>query len=135
MRTDTLNPRDLFEKPIRYIIPSFQRPYVWTQDEQWEPLWDDVRNTAETYLEEIESSSGNNYEAEQNTSSHFLGAIVTQQVPSAIRDIERREVVDGQQRITTLQLLIDAIQYICEEYEIRSLSKRLSKFVANTISF
>ena len=38
MKTDILNPKDLFQKDVRYTIPLFQRPYVWTQDEQWEPL-------------------------------------------------------------------------------------------------
>ena len=131
MRTDILNPSELFQKPVRYIIPPFQRPYVWTQDEQWEPLWDDVRNTAENYLEELDRLGGDALNAEQNTPPHFLGAVVTQQVPTATRDIERREVVDGQQRITTLQLLIDAIQEVCEEQGLEYAAENLSALIAN----
>ncbi len=26
----------------RYMIPLFQRPYVWTWENQWEPLWEDI---------------------------------------------------------------------------------------------
>ena len=28
------------QKRVRYTIPPFQRPYVWSQDDQWEPLWE-----------------------------------------------------------------------------------------------
>lgn len=34
-------------------MPTFQCPYVWNQEEQWEPPWDDVRNAAERYLDEL----------------------------------------------------------------------------------
>ncbi len=131
LTTSILNPRDLFMKTVCYTIPTFQRPYVWTHDEQWEPLWNDVRNLAETYLEEFERCGNNHVQAEQRTQPHFLGAVVLQQVPTAARDIEQREVIDGQQRVTTLQLLLDAIQQICEEKGLRRVATRLSKLVIN----
>ena len=131
MKTDILTPKALFQKDVRYTIPAFQRRYVWTQDDQWEPLWDDVRNTAESYLDELDRSSNDSVEAEQHTAPHFLGAVVIQQVHTAARDLERREVIDGQQRMTTLQLLLDAVQYVCEELELRPEARRLSKLVTN----
>ena len=42
MQTEVLTPQALFFKVIRYEVPVFQRPYIWTQEEQWEPLWEDV---------------------------------------------------------------------------------------------
>ena len=134
MHTDILTPKDLFQKAVRYTIPPFQRPYVWSQDRQWEPLWEDVRNVAENYLEELECSGNNGVEAEQKTSPHFLGALVLKQVPTAAKEIDQREVIDGQQRVTTLQLLLDAIQQICEESDqpyIRRAARRLAKLVTN----
>jgi len=131
LTTSILNPKDLFQKTVCYTIPTFQRPYVWNHDDQWEPLWDDVRNLAETYLEELELCGDNRVQAEQRTMPHFLGAVVLQQVPTAARDIEQREVIDGQQRVTTLQLLLDAIQQICEEKGFRPVATRLSKLVIN----
>ena len=131
MHTDVLNPKDLFQKQVRYTIPAFQRPYVWSQEDQWEPLWDDVRNVAENYLDELEQAGNNRVQAEQQTAPHFLGAVVLQQVPTAAKDIEQREVIDGQQRVTTLQLLLDAIQQICEEQELRPVATRLAKLVTN----
>ena len=134
MHTDILTPKDLFQKDVRYTIPPFQRPYVWSQDDRWEPLRQDVRNVAENYLEELERSGNNGVEAEQKTSPHFLGAVVLKQVPTAAKEIDQREVIDGQQRVTTLQLLLDAIQQICEESDqpyIRRAARRLAKLAAN----
>lgn len=130
MRTDILNPKDLFQKDVRYTIPPFQRPYVWSQDNQWEPLWDDVRNVAENYLEELERTA-DSVDAQQKTAPHFLGAVVLKQVPTSARDLDEREVIDGQQRVTTLQLLLDAIQWICEGSELKRVARRLSKLVTN----
>ena len=131
MKTDILTPKSLFQKDIRYTIPEFQRPYVWNQDDQWEPLWDDVRNTSERYLEELDGSDNNSIEAERRTPPHFLGAVVLQQVQTSSKDFEQREVIDGQQRITTLQLLLDAVRYVCEELELKPEAKRLAKLVTN----
>ena len=134
MHTDILTPKDLFKKDVRYTIPPFQRPYVWSQDDQWEPLWEDVRNVAENYLEALERSGNDAVKAEQQTSPHFLGAVVLKQVPTAAKEIDQREVIDGQQRVTTLQLLLDAIQQICEESDqpyIRRAARRLAKLVTN----
>ena len=134
MHTDILNPKDLFQKQVCYTMPTWQRAYVWSKEDQWEPLWNDVRNLAENYLEELERSDNKSVEAEQRTTPHFLGAVVLQQVPTAAKDIEQREVVDGQQRITTLQLLLDAIQQIWEKSEksdVRQAATRLSKLVTN----
>ena len=85
-------------------------------------------------MEELERSDNNGIEAEQRTSPHFLGAVVLKQVPTAAKDIDRREVIDGQQRVTTLQLLLDAIQLICEESDqpyVKKAAMRLSRLVTN----
>ena len=134
MHTDILTPKDLFQKEVCYTIPPFQRPYVWSHDDQWEPLWEDVRNVADNYIEELEHSDNDGVEAQQNTSPHFLGAVVLKQVPTAAKDIDQREVIDGQQRVTTLQLLLDAIQQICEESDhpyLKRVARRLAKLVTN----
>ncbi len=131
MDTNILTPKALFQRDIRYIIPEFQRPYVWTHERQWEPLWSDVRDVAEEYLEQLERFDNDDVKAQQQTKPHFLGAVVLQQVPTPAKYIEQREVIDGQQRVTTLQLLLDAIQVICEERHLRPPATRLSKLVTN----
>lgn len=85
----------LFQRPIRYDIPpDLQRPYVWRKDEQWEPLWRDVRYTAEQWLE-----GNDRYE-------HFLGATVLQFQKTSPGGVEQWAIIDGHQRFTTLQLLL-----------------------------
>ena len=123
--------QELFQKPVRYVIPPFQRPYVWTQDDQWEPLWDDVRNAAERYLDEHSfTESGSEGAALASTPAHFLGAVVLQQQQFGASEIERRRVIDGQQRLTTLQLLLDAAQKVFEDLDLPPAG-RLSLLVSN----
>ena len=60
-----------------------------------------------------------------------MGAVVVQQVSTATKDVERRKIIDGQQRVTTLQLLLDAVQYVCKECNIKGVTQRLLKLVTN----
>ena len=132
MKAEIITPKFLFQRDVRYLIPTFQRPYVWNQDDQWEPLWDDVRNTAEQYLEELESLGvDKEVAAEERAASHFLGAIVLQQEATAIIDLEARRVIDGQQRLATLQLLLDATQEVFERRGFAKESRQLAKLVLN----
>lgn len=74
-------------KKERFIIPEYQRPYAWT-DEEVQTLFDDL----------VE------YTQERMDSPYFLGTIV-----SYTNDDKEQEIIDGQQRITTLCLLLRAI--------------------------
>jgi hypothetical protein len=42
METQVRTPQMVFMQPQRLVVPLFQRPYVWNEENQWEPLWDDV---------------------------------------------------------------------------------------------
>jgi hypothetical protein len=114
MFTNVKNPQDIFYNPQRLLVPLFQRPYVWNRERQWEPLWQDVRRVAERLLDGTESS-------------HFLGAVVLQQLPNELGSLSSRSVIDGQQRLTTLQLLFDAIH---GELDFRQLSAYASQVKA-----
>ena len=131
MDTNILSPKNLFQKDISYVIPPYQRPYVWDEEYRWAPFWEDIRNTAESYLENLDAVDGDKTKAEGRTVPHFLGAVVLQQEPGATHEVERRFVVDGQQRMTTLQLLIDAVQEVYSDLNLRTAAKRLSKLVVN----
>lgn len=128
------NIKELFQKDVRYIIPTFQRPYVWNQEKQWEPLWDDVRNIAEEYAEQL-AEENSHAAAEEKAGTHFMGAIVLQQEPTPTAEIDRRNVIDGQQRMTTLQILLDAAQEVLEEEGFNKEAKRLRKLVVNDEDF
>lgn len=41
----------LFEKKMRLEVPLFQRQYVWSVEQQWEPLWEDIERKFTEYLE------------------------------------------------------------------------------------
>jgi hypothetical protein len=92
----------LFLFPVQYAVPLYQRPYVWKEDDQWAPLWEDIRTVAEHLLDQGVSA--------QSPPTHFLGAIVIQpQQPDGPGSPQRFLVIDGQQRLTTLQLLLAAV--------------------------
>ena len=42
METQVRTPQLVFMQPQRLVVPLFQRPYVWNEENQWEPLWNDV---------------------------------------------------------------------------------------------
>lgn len=106
-----LNAFNLFDKQIHYIIPEFQRRYVWCKDEQWEHFWDDVRNTAEESIVKL-TTLGDERRAPAQTKPHFLGTIIIQPQPPTLKEPEKGIVIDGQQRLITLQLFLDAIQWV-----------------------
>lgn len=119
MKANPQHPQRLFGHPVHYEIPAFQRRYVWKQEDQWEPLWEDVEALARSIMDE------------GTAEPHFMGAVVLQQTDFATATIERRVVVDGQQRLTTLQLLMDAIQEVLEDGDHSTPSRRLSRLVVN----
>lgn len=75
------------EAAVVYAIPRYQREYTWSKS-QWETLFDDVQ---------------------ENNPGYFLGSIICiNQTPDTLA-VQRLEVVDGQQRLTTLSLLFAAL--------------------------
>ena len=105
MKPNTIGVYQLFERQGRHVVPLYQRPYVWDREEHWEPLWDDIRDRAEAVL-----VAARNRDAQRRVYPHFLGAIVTNQVPVFGREVHAYEVIDGQQRLTTLQLFLAAFR-------------------------
>lgn len=109
MEANPRSPRDLFEGKEHFEIPAFQRPYVWNEEDQWAPLWDDIVRVAEIYATAKEAGLD-----PSTTPKHFLGAVVFETKPPTAGDVTRHEVIDGQQRMTTLQILLDAAHEVVE---------------------
>lgn len=128
MDANTWTLEKLFDSPIRYLVPLYQRPYVWSRKRQWEPLWSDLRNLADRWLEN--DASGLNADAE--TAAHFLGAVVLEQIANATGTVELRNVIDGQQRLTTLQVALDAIESVVREHGEADDSDLLRDLIVNT---
>ncbi len=57
VETQVRTPQMVFMQPQRLIVPLFQRPYVWNEENQWEPLWGDVVRVAERLLEDPAADS------------------------------------------------------------------------------
>lgn len=122
------SPHGLFDASISLEIPPFQRPYVWNKDRHWVPLWEDMLNLADAFLDA--TNDGATGLAEGSEPTHFLGAVVLHRWSGDVGAIPVYRVIDGQQRLTTLQLLLHAAK---EAYEERDLgqSDLLSDLVLN----
>lgn len=123
MKADALSPRQLFDGKVHYEVPPFQRPYVWNEDDQWAPLWADVIRVAESHL-----NAGGSV---VTVPHHFLGAVVYESLPPIVGDVTRHVVIDGQQRTTTLQLMIDAVQAVVADFGYDLLAEDLEELVLN----
>jgi len=99
VETQVRTPQMVFMQPQRLIVPLFQRPYVWNEDNQWEPLWNDVVHVARRLLDNPGAAHH----------PHFLGAVVFQQVQNPAGTLQERTIIDGQQRMTTLQFAVAAL--------------------------
>lgn len=122
MKADTVELLALFDRDIRYLVPLFQRNYKWNEDDHWAPLWADVCGVAEDILEFGEGP---------DLSDHFLGAIVAEQQPSYGRDAQALHVIDGQQRLTTLQLLLAGMRKVCLDREWMEDADYLAGLIEN----
>ena len=123
MDTKALTSRELFDGTVCYEIPPFQRPYVWNEDDQWQPLWTDIERVAGA-LKDARNGQG-------EVAPHFLGAVVIKQLAAAAGDPARHSVIDGQQRLTTLQILLDAVQLVTQEHGDEDDAETLMELVAN----
>jgi hypothetical protein len=112
-------------QPQRLLVPLFQRPYVWNEELQWEPLWKDLERVAGRLLQSPQGG----------IAPHFLGAVVLQQLPNPSGDLQQRTVIDGQQRLTTLQLLLDALHAEIAQAGVATPAARLEPLIANAEAF
>jgi uncharacterized protein with ParB-like and HNH nuclease domain len=95
MKSDTITVEQLFQNRRQYCVPFYQRAYVWTLEDQWEQLWEDIRTKADARL------GGGRFTA------HFLGAVVLDpQHREGLIGVEAYHIIDGQQRLTTLQYVL-----------------------------
>lgn len=79
----------LIDKSIPYLIPDFQRDFVWGEEEARQ-LWDDMREDTDSFNKDQSELEG-----------YLLGNIVLIQDNEGNKSV----VVDGQQRLTTLTLM------------------------------
>jgi alkylated DNA nucleotide flippase Atl1 len=90
--------REILQGEKQYVVPLYQRRYSWEKQDDKDPLtqlWDDIRS-----LDDAPASA-----------THFLGSVVLAPSPTNTpAGVQTWLVVDGQQRLTTLSLLLCAIR-------------------------
>lgn len=98
------------DKRSDFLIPDYQRPYAWGEEE-CATLWDDLYSFA---------IPDNDFNRFKDDDEYFLGPIVTFKNSDG-----KQEVIDGQQRLTTIMLLLRAFYKRFEEStDDKSLSTR-----------
>jgi hypothetical protein len=110
----------LFNAQARYVVPMFQRLYVWGEDPQWRTLWEDVVEKADNRL------NG------KLTNAHYLGALIIEGVrPGSANEVTRLLLIDGQQRMTTIQLLLCAFRDYAKAAGWVSLERKTTRYLEN----
>ncbi|HLP61387.1 MAG TPA: DUF262 domain-containing protein, partial [Candidatus Deferrimicrobium sp.] len=104
--------QDIFEGTKQYVIPLFQRTYSWTEKE-WGILWKDLIELCEA----------------DNPRTHFIGSIVNMPTISVPEGISKFLLIDGQQRLTTIFLIL----ILLRNKAIDSQNQDFAKEINNTL--
>lgn len=106
--------QELLEGTKQYQVPLYQRTYAWSRA-QFERLWDDVAKLADDRVDDP-------------SATHFIGSLVLAPSPSnGPTGVQEYLVVDGQQRLTTLSILLCAIRDHRAEHESPEHFERISE--------
>jgi uncharacterized protein with ParB-like and HNH nuclease domain len=124
MLSSSVNLNTLFAPDIQYRIPLYQRRYVWSGVE-WKHLWEDI----------IEISTVNQDHSQHNRKQHFTGTIVTRHETRPVGVIPRYEIIDGQQRLLTFQIILCVLRDICEIEAFSDLTLEANRYLLNTQIF
>lgn len=120
MKSETWTIQQVFQDRKQYKVPFYQRAYVWTLEKQWPLLWADIKDKAEERL------------ANTQPAPHFLGAIVVEpQEKVGLRGVDTLHIIDGQQRLTTLQYVLAGIRLATRELNITDYDSYLAAVLDN----
>lgn len=107
----------MLEQTRQYVVPLFQRTYSW-QRKQWKTLWDDLVDLCD----------------KDDNKTHFMGSVVYMQTVSVPEGVPKYLLIDGQQRLTTLFLLLILLRDKADQPELaEEISERvlINKFKRN----
>ena len=104
----------VLEGSKQFLVPHYQRPYSW-RDEQWKALWSDIVELVE----------------DEDSKPHFLGSIVTSPARSIPEGVEKRLLIDGQQRLTTLLILLALVRDHAREAGAGKLAEKIQDLITN----
>lgn len=110
---------ELFDGKKRYLIPLYQRQYAWRISPQLELLWEDIERAVTRMTADRASLS-----------PHFMGAMVISQIKTYGKQVQAYEIIDGQQRLTTFQLLLSALRDVAAANQSK-YAQELEKYLLN----
>lgn len=116
---------DVLQERQQWVIPVYQRHYAWEtrEDKQIPTLWDDLRDRAEEKLDG------------EDVKPHFVGAIIySQPTDQPFGTVNKRFLVDGQQRITTFNLVLAALRDSAIENGCEQIANAVSEYLFNAVS-
>jgi len=120
MNANALPLLSIFEGKRCFEVPFFQRQYVWNKNIQWEPLWEDISRKFTEYIDGLKDAP-----------VHFLGAMVLDQKQTPTTHVERRQIIDGQQRLITIQIFMAALRDFCKSKGYEDLADECSNYINN----
>ena len=102
VKSETIAVQQLFQDHHQSRVPFYQRTYVWdSREDQWERLWADIQDKSDARVIGAQPAP------------HFLGAAVLEPQPRAgLLGVETLHIIDGQQRLTTLQYVFCALAMV-----------------------
>ena len=140
MQPTKVSPLTMFSQPLQYLVPIFQRGYVWSIERQIQPLWTDIADRAKEltkyqilYEQALVAGSTNMI---RKPRQHFLGTvIITDHRSGAPGEPSTTEVIDGQQRMTTTQLMALAFRDALSEVEDEFLRESVDVYTLNAAKY
>ena len=120
MKADSLQMVKVFQAggDIHYVLPHFQREYAWGETE-WKTLITDIFSVYEVYDDE-------------QPPEHFMGSLVVINDGTQAGTVPVFRLVDGQQRLTTVSLLLCALERLLGASENNAaLCKKLRRMLLN----
>jgi len=125
VKANEVNIGDLFHRDVRFVAPLYQRPYVWTHEKNWLPMWDAIRLVADR-----QGREGNR---DAQARPYFLGAIVLEPLNLPTARVTSWQLIDGQQRLTTLQIALAKWSELCKERGFEDLASLYRELTRNRL--
>lgn len=102
--------QEILNAGVQYVIPFFQRSYSW-EPKHWSRILADVDALAETPVDRL----------------HFLGPLVCAPITHLPGDVAPYQLIDGQQRLTTITLMLCALRDLALEYHRPDLAEEIKE--------
>ena len=126
MRANVFSLKGILEQRQQWVVPVYQRHYEWEVEEgkQLPKIWDDLRENLKEKTIERPDNLGR--------LPHYFWAIISY-APSnqAFGVVPQRFLVDGQQRITTFQLMLSAMRWVAHDYQLSRLLDVIDSYIHN----